>query len=77
MQLRQLVKDITRDETFLSSVEVKDICTHSKNVSHGSLFVAICGTEVDGHDFIPDAIKKALLLLFPMIGIWENCLCQI
>ena len=58
MQLRQLVKDITRDETFLSSVEVKDICTHSKDVSHGSLFVAICGTEVDGHDFIPDAIKK-------------------
>ena len=58
MQLRQLVKDITRDETFLSSVEVKDICTHSKDVSNGSLFIAICGAEVDGHDFISDAIKK-------------------
>lgn len=42
----------------LPPVEVKDICTHSGKVSEGSLFVAIYGAEVDGHDFIPQAIKS-------------------
>ena len=58
MQLRQLVKDIVMEGFDLPPVEVKDICTHSGKVSEGSLFVAIYGAEVDGHDFIPQAIKS-------------------
>jgi len=58
MQLNQLLKDIVMDGADLPSVEVKDICTHSGKVTDGSLFVAIYGVDVDGHDFIPQAIKN-------------------
>ncbi|HCI16398.1 MAG: UDP-N-acetylmuramoyl-L-alanyl-D-glutamate--2,6-diaminopimelate ligase [Candidatus Marinimicrobia bacterium] len=58
MQLNQLVKDIVMDGVSLSPVDVTGICTHSADVTHGSLFVAIYGKDTDGHDFIPHAIKN-------------------
>ena len=50
MELKKLVKDIVIDTTTLPSLDVKDICSHSSNVTDGSLFVAIYGEEADGHD---------------------------
>ena len=58
MQLSKLVKDIARNDASLPSTSVKNICTHSGDVTDGSLFVAIYGAEVDGHDFISQAIEK-------------------
>ena len=58
MELKKLVKDIVIDATTLPSLDVKDICSHSSNVTDGSLFVAIYGEEADGHDFIPQAIEN-------------------
>ena len=58
MKLKKLVKGIVIDDTTLPSLDVKDICSHSSNVTDGSLFVAIYGEEADGHDFIPQAIEN-------------------
>ena len=46
-------------------LEINDIATDSRKVSDGNLFMAIVGTDVDGHDYIKDAIKngaKAILV---------------
>ena len=42
----------------VTNLEVKDICMDSRNVSQGSLFVAIKGVASNGHDFIAIAIEK-------------------
>jgi UDP-N-acetylmuramoyl-L-alanyl-D-glutamate--2,6-diaminopimelate ligase len=38
--------------------EVGGICSDSRRVQPGDLFVAIPGVEVDGHSFIPDALRR-------------------
>ncbi len=42
----------------LERVEIKGISIDSRNVKEGELFVALKGDRFDGHDFVPDAIKK-------------------
>lgn len=39
-------------------MEIKGISIDSRNIKEGELFVAIKGDRFDGHDFVPDAIKK-------------------
>ena len=49
--------------------EVGDISHHSGRVSEGSLFVAIRGTQSDGHDFVHKAIEngaRAVLVEKPL-----------
>lgn len=41
-----------------SGVRITDISTDSRTVKAGSLFIAIKGNNLDGHDFIADVIKK-------------------
>ncbi len=43
--------------------EVTSICMDSRKVSPGSLFVAISGSQTDGHRFIEMAIKKGAVAL--------------
>ncbi|HPQ43446.1 MAG TPA: UDP-N-acetylmuramoyl-L-alanyl-D-glutamate--2,6-diaminopimelate ligase [Syntrophales bacterium] len=40
------------------SGHVSSICYDSRKCQEGSLFVAITGTELNGHDFVIDAIKR-------------------
>jgi len=42
----------------LQLMEIKGISIDSRTVKEGELFVAIRGDRFDGHDFVPDAIKK-------------------
>jgi UDP-N-acetylmuramoyl-tripeptide--D-alanyl-D-alanine ligase len=42
----------------LERMEMKGISIDSRNIKEGELFVAIKGDRFDGHDFVPDAIKK-------------------
>ncbi|HWK99738.1 MAG TPA: UDP-N-acetylmuramoyl-L-alanyl-D-glutamate--2,6-diaminopimelate ligase, partial [Parapedobacter sp.] len=38
------------------NVSVSDLCFDSRKVTIGSLFVAVVGTQVDGHDYVDDAV---------------------
>ena len=43
-------------------LEVTAITTDSRKVEEGCLFVPIAGNRVDGHDFIPEVMKKGALV---------------
>ncbi len=43
---------------MVGRMEIKGISIDSRNVKEGELFVALKGDRFDGHDFVPDAIKK-------------------
>jgi UDP-N-acetylmuramoyl-tripeptide--D-alanyl-D-alanine ligase len=42
----------------LFSMEIKGVSIDSRTIKEGELFVAIRGDRFDGHDFVPDAIRK-------------------
>ena len=52
---QRLLTDILKR---VESMEIKGISIDSRNIKEGELFVAIKGDRFDGHDFVPDAIKK-------------------
>ena len=59
MRLKTLIKSIglslSRDT---QDFEVKGITSDSRKVQHGFIFVAIKGRDVDGHDFVREALKR-------------------
>ena len=44
-------------------LEITGITIDSRHVKPGNLFVAISGFEVDGHDFVDDAIQRGASVL--------------
>lgn len=70
MILKELIQDI--DVTSISgdtSIDIKNVAYHSKNVVKDCLFVAIPGLKFDGHNFVDEAIERgarALILEKPM-----------
>ncbi len=46
-----------------TNIPVNSICFDSRNISKGSLFVAIKGIKVDGHIFISDAINAGAVVI--------------
>ncbi len=58
VKLNSLIKNIAQDENVFPSIDIKKICTNSKDVKNGSLFIAINGHQNDGHDFISEAIEN-------------------
>ena len=57
------IKDILTNCNLLEivgekDVDVADIAFDSRKVSQGTLFFAVKGTQVDGHDYIDGAIEK-------------------
>ncbi|MBA4054917.1 MAG: UDP-N-acetylmuramoyl-L-alanyl-D-glutamate--2,6-diaminopimelate ligase, partial [Marivirga sp.] len=56
------LKDILYKVSLTSAIgnmnlEVKDICFDSRKVQAGSLFIAVKGTQSDGHEYISKAIE--------------------
>lgn len=59
MKLDSLLKGIkTIKISGDTNIEIANICIDSRKVSTGSLFVAMKGTQVDGHEYIEQATKK-------------------
>jgi len=59
MQLEELVRRLTPPSVNGSlDKQVTSICYDSRRADSGSLFVAIRGERVDGHDFIAEAIDR-------------------
>lgn len=61
ISIKELVRSCGGELCFESAgaeERIRSICTDSREVSAGALFVAIVGERVDGHDFIEIAIKN-------------------
>ncbi|MBI9070480.1 MAG: UDP-N-acetylmuramoyl-L-alanyl-D-glutamate--2,6-diaminopimelate ligase [Melioribacteraceae bacterium] len=60
MLLKEVIKNLNTVRTIgdIDLVEVNNITMDSREVSEGSLYIAIKGFKADGHSFIKDAIKK-------------------
>ena len=50
-------------EAPASDVLVDSIVTDSRQVHYGSLFAALEGSQVDGHDFAPTALEMGAVAL--------------
>lgn len=59
MKLHQLLRSIPDvNLSGLPDLEISALTADSRLVKPGHLFVAIPGTSLDGHDFLPDAINR-------------------
>jgi len=59
MELRKLLEGVEiRKVTGETLKEIEGVAYHSNQVKRGFLFVAIRGMEVDGHQFIAEAIQR-------------------
>jgi UDP-N-acetylmuramoyl-L-alanyl-D-glutamate--2,6-diaminopimelate ligase len=60
MQLTELLSRLTYTSAGASAagIDITSVAQDSRQVEAGSLFVAVRGTTVDGHQFIPSALEK-------------------
>lgn len=58
MLLTKLVKHIIPTEGHIPNVHINGLSIDSRTVEKGNLFVAIPGVDLDGHDFIQQAINN-------------------
>ncbi len=58
MKLKQLVSGFYSDTDSLPEVEVTGLSTRADSITPGQVFIAIKGTQADGHDYIATAIQK-------------------
>ena len=58
MKIKDILNNIDHKGQF-KNIDVLDISCNSKKVVKGTLFVAIKGEKVDGHNFIEEAVKNA------------------
>ena len=64
MKLEKLLEHVTYELLQGSlDTEVSDLAYDSRKIQPGMLFVAIAGTVVDGHKFIPDVVEKGASVL--------------
>ena len=54
------------------TIDITNVDSDSRNIKKNGLFVAIKGFDVDGHDYIKEAIKKALLQLLQALMLIKN-----
>ena len=58
MLLSELLKAVQPIQvTGTTDIDVTDIQIDSRRIQAGALFVAVPGTQVDGHTYIPKAIE--------------------
>jgi len=58
MLLNKIVEQIVSNNEHIPNIDVDGLSIDSRTVEKGNLFVAIPGTNLDGHDYIQQAIKK-------------------
>ena len=67
MKLTEIISALQPVEvTGAADVDVKSICIDSRKVEAGSLFVAVKGTQVDGHAYIEKAIEAEKATFVPV-----------
>jgi UDP-N-acetylmuramoyl-L-alanyl-D-glutamate--2,6-diaminopimelate ligase len=63
MMLRELIEGTELKVQDEGTIEVTRIVNDSKKATTGSLFIAIKGIALDGHDFLPEAIARGAAVL--------------
>ncbi len=59
MLLREILKNVeVKSVVGTLDVEIADVCIDSRQVKAGALFVAIRGTQTDGHQYIGKALEQ-------------------
>ena len=60
MKLNELIRQIQYTQIVLpkEEVDIKGVCIDSRNVKEGDMFIAMRGTQVDGHNYIDAAIAN-------------------
>ena len=60
MRLNELTRQIQYTQIVLpkEEVDIKGVCIDSRNVKEGDMFIAMRGTQVDGHNYIDAAIAN-------------------
>ena len=62
MKLNELIKAIVSQQTIgTTDVEIQGIHSDSREIAPGSLFVAVPGTQTDGHDYIGKSIESGVV----------------
>ncbi len=56
------------DAEKIPDTEISDIVTHSKRVTHGSMFICIDGLHCDGHDYINAALDAGASVVVTELG---------
>jgi UDP-N-acetylmuramoyl-tripeptide--D-alanyl-D-alanine ligase len=52
------IAEIVGAESVNNNAEIRGFCIDSRKLARGNLFIAIPGTQVDGHSYVEDALKK-------------------
>lgn len=62
LKLREIAEAIgARTNSEIPDIEINNICTDSRDVKPGSIFVALCGEKFDGHAFVKTAMENGAL----------------
>ncbi len=62
LKLKEIAKAIgAKANTDIPDIEITNICTDSRDVRPGSIFVALCGERFDGHAFVKTAMENGAL----------------
>lgn len=65
MKLSKLLKDITYTRIVLPKEEadITGVCIDSRKIEKGNLFIAMRGTQVDGHNYIDTALESGAMAI--------------
>ncbi len=62
LKLKEIAEAIgAKTNTEIPDIEITNICTDSRDVKPGSIFVALCGEKFDGHAFVRTAMENGAL----------------
>ncbi len=62
LKLKEIAEAIgAKTNTEIPDIEITNICTDSRDVKPGSIFVALCGEKFDGHAFVRTAMDNGAL----------------
>ncbi len=68
MQLKDLMNGVETTVEYTRNLEISGLAVDSRKVEAGYLFAALPGSKVDGHSFIPEAIKRGAVAVLSRIG---------
>ncbi|MFM7840706.1 MAG: Mur ligase domain-containing protein, partial [Nitrospira sp.] len=49
---------LTKRELHTGKQGIRRLCTDSREIGEGDLFVALTGGRMDGHEFVPAALRQ-------------------